>query len=202
MFRQLFKSLISTSQFQIRKMSSSTNRKDQRIVWCDMEMTGLDINKDRVLELAIIITDSHLNVVANGPDLIINQSDAQLDSMNDWCKENLKDLAVLSKNSVISETQAEDTILEFLKQHIDENKCPLAGNTIYMDRMFLRKYFSRVDQYLSYRIIDVSSIKELCKRWDGKVFSNCPKKKLSHRALDDIVESIDELKYYKANFFK
>ena len=143
-----------------------------------------------------------MNVVANGPDLIINQSDAQLDSMNDWCKENLKELTVSCKNSVISETQAEDTILEFLKQHIDENKCPLAGNTIYMDRMFLRKYFSRVDQYLSYRIIDVSSIKELCKRWDGKVFSNCPKKKFSHRALDDIEDSIEELKYYKANFFK
>ncbi|CAO1347376.1 unnamed protein product [Diamesa serratosioi] len=91
-------------------MSSRTNRKDQRIVWCDMEMTGLNIEKDRVLEIAIIITDSHLNVVANGPDLIINQSDDQLDSMDDWCKENLKELAVLSKNSLVTETQAEDTI--------------------------------------------------------------------------------------------
>lgn len=106
------------------------------------------------------------------------------------------------KNSKISEKEAEDTVLKFLRENdVDEFTCPLAGNSVYMDRMFLREYMPRIDQYLHYRIIDVSSVKELCKRWNKSIFSKAPPKQLVHRGLDDIKESINELKYYKKYMF-
>lgn len=149
----------------------------------------------------MLVTDSQLNVISTDFCTIIRQSEQVLDNMNDWCKENLKDLAVKSKGSDVSESKAEEMMLEFLSQHVKRKESPLAGNTIYMDRMFLRKYFPRVDEHLHYRIIDVSSIKELSKRWNSKVYDSAPKKKFMHRALDDIHESVEELKFYKENFF-
>lgn len=124
---------------------------------------------NRVLQVAMLVTDANLNVISTDFNTVIKQSDPVLDGMNDWCKENLKSLAEESKVSEITEEKAEDMMLEFIKQYISEpRQSPLAGNTIYMDRMFLRKYFPRVDEYLHYRIIDVSTVKELCGRWNRK----------------------------------
>ena len=151
--------------------------------------------------MALLVTDSNLKVISDDFCTVINQSDQVLGNMNDWCKENLKDLAVASKNSKVSEADAENEMLAFIQKHVGEKKSPLAGNTIYMDRMFLRRYFPRVDDYLHYRIIDVSTMKELCGRWNRKVYNAAPKKLLMHRALQDIRESINELRHYKENAF-
>jgi oligoribonuclease len=131
----------------------------------------------------------------------IHQNQNVLDSMNDWCKENLKDVAENSLKSEITEAKAEEMMLEFISKFIPSpHASPLAGNTIYMDRMFLKKYFPKVDNYLHYRLIDVSAVKELCRRWNKKVYDNAPKKELKHRALSDVIESIAELKFYRDNF--
>lgn len=161
----------------------------------------MEVDKCRVLQAAMIVTDQELNVISPDFCTVINQSEETLNAMNDWCKENLKDLAESSKESKISESMAEDMMIEFISKYVPENVAPLAGNTVYMDRMFLKKYFPRVDQYLHYRIIDVSTVKELCGRWNRKVYNSAPKKVLKHRALDDVKESINELKHYKTNFF-
>lgn len=174
------------------------------IVWMDLEMTGLDVHKDRILEVSCLITDKDLNIVAENSTLVINQPEEVLNSMNDWCIKHHGEsgLTEESRKSKISTEQAEDILLEFLKNHIPEKSCPLAGNSIYMDRMFLNSYMPRLNEYLHYRIIDVSSIKELCRRWNQPVFSKQPKKLLAHRSLDDIKDTITELKYYKENLFK
>lgn len=149
----------------------------------------------------MLITDKDLNVISTDFNTVIKQSDAVLDGMNDWCKENLKDIAEESKKCEVTEAKAEDMMMDYLKQFIEKKTAPLAGNTIYMDRMFLRKYFPRVDDYLHYRIVDVSTVKGLCGRWNRKVYDSAPQKMLRHRALDDIKESINELKHYKEKFF-
>lgn len=149
----------------------------------------------------MLVTDAHLNIISNDFCTVINQSDEVLENMNDWCKANLKDLAEQSKKSDVSESKAEEMMLNFICQHVGSKESPLAGNSIYMDRMFLRKYFSRVDDYLHYRIVDVSTVKELCGRWNRKVYDQAPRKQLTHRALKDVVESINELKHYKEQFF-
>lgn len=164
-------------------------------------LLGLDIDKNRVIQVALLVTDPLLNVISPDFSTVIRQNDEILNGMNDWCKENLKDLAVASKNSKVSEQEAEQMMLDFISKFVEEKKSPLAGNTIYMDRMFLRKYFPRVDDYLHYRIIDVSTVKELCGRWNRKVYSAAPRKKLLHEAMADIHESIRELKHYKEKFF-
>lgn len=163
---------------------------------------GLDVDKNRVIQVAMLVTDANLNIISTDFNKVIHQSDDVIDNMNDWCKENLKDLAVESRESQLTEAKAEELMLDFIKQYITQPRLsPLAGNSIYMDRMFLRKYFPKVDEYLHYRIVDVSTVKELCGRWNKKVYTTAPKKLLKHRALDDIRESIKELKHYKENFF-
>lgn len=160
------------------------------------------MNVNRVLQVAMLVTDANLNVISTDFNTVIKQSDSVIEGMNDWCKENLKSLAEQSKASEVTEEKAEDLMLEFIKHYVSQpHQSPLAGNSIYMDRMFLRKYFPRVDDYLHYRIIDVSTVKELCGRWNRKIYSSAPKKMLTHRALDDIKESINELKHYKEKFF-
>jgi oligoribonuclease len=165
-------------------------------------LVGLDVDVNRVIQVAMLVSDANLNVISTDFNTVIHQSDEVIDNMNDWCKLNMQDLAAESKASGISEQNAEDMMLAFIKQYVDQPRLsPLAGNTIYMDRMFLRKYFPRVDEYLHYRIIDVSTVKELCGRWNKKVYNSAPKKELKHRALEDIRESINELKHYKEKFF-
>ncbi|KAI4457332.1 oligoribonuclease mitochondrial [Holotrichia oblita] len=175
-----------------------------RLVWIDLEMTGLDVIKDKIMELACLITDSNLNIIAEAPRIVIQQPSIVLDNMNEWCiKQHGKSgLTEECRNSNITLATAEDTLLKFLKSHVTEKTSPIAGNSVYMDRMFLKMYMPNVNEYLHYRIIDVSSIKELCRRWNNDVYKRAPKKEFSHRALDDIKESVAELKYYKDNFFK
>ncbi|KAL0830376.1 hypothetical protein ABMA28_002562 [Loxostege sticticalis] len=176
----------------------------KRIVWVDLEMTGLDIDKDHILEIACLVTDADLNVVATGPNLVIHQPDSILDNMNSWCvaQHGESGLTEASRKSPISITEAEKKVMEFVTSHVPEKKCPLGGNSVYMDRLFLRKYMPNLDSYLHYRIIDVSTIKELARRWFQKEYSSIPKKKFQHRSVDDILESIEELKYYRNNIFK
>ncbi|KAM4620095.1 small fragment nuclease [Polymixia lowei] len=186
----------------------SSSRSDpamsQRMVWVDLEMTGLDIDKDQIIEMACIITDSELNVLAEGPNLIINQSDELLDGMSDWCKEHhgKSGLTQAVRDSNISLQQAEYEFLSFIRQHTPPGQCPLAGNSVHADKKFLDKFMPQFMYHLHYRIIDVSTIKELCRRWFPEEYKMTPQKKASHRALGDIRESIKELQFYRANVFK
>ncbi|GAB1604729.1 oligoribonuclease, mitochondrial-like [Argonauta hians] len=176
---------------------------NERIVWVDLEMTGLDLETDKIIEIACIITDSQLNTIAEISPVVINQPDSLLNGMSEWCKEHhgKSGLTEAVRKSKINLESAEETLLTFLKQHVPERKCPLAGNSIHVDKMFLQKYMPRFTEFLHYRIIDVSTIKELCRRWYKVEFKNAPQKMLSHRGQEDIKESIKELQYYKMKIF-
>mmetsp|Transcript_30077 Transcript_30077/g.70108 ORF Transcript_30077/g.70108 Transcript_30077/m.70108 type:complete len:254 (+) Transcript_30077:38-799(+) len=182
------------------------------LVWVDCEMTGLGAaggpGNDVLLEVACLITDGDLKLVAEGPDLVIHYPDATLDSMNDWCKKQFGwngigvapkegGLAEEVQKSKISIEAAEQELLDFVSQHVDKGKGILAGNTVHMDKRFLDKFTPRFTQYLHYRLVDVSTMKELCRRWCPREFQKCPAKRGSHRALDDIRESLAELRYYR-----
>ncbi|XP_078049063.1 putative oligoribonuclease [Augochlora pura] len=177
--------------------------KDTHMVWIDTELTGLDIENDTILEIACLITDKNLNVISKEFNIVINQSDVTLNTMNEWCIEQhmITGLTNESRSSKISLKEGEQMLLDFLKTYIPKGVCPLVGNTIYMDRIFLKKYMPLVDDYLHYRIIDVSTIKELVRRWCSEIDQNVPEKNNYHRALVDIKESIQELKYYKKHIF-
>ncbi|XP_023260394.1 oligoribonuclease, mitochondrial [Seriola lalandi dorsalis] len=186
-----------------RRIMSSTSM-SQRMVWVDLEMTGLDIEKDQIIEMACIITDSDLNILAQGPNLIINQPDELLEGMSDWCKEHhgKSGLTQAVRDSKITLEQAEYEFLSFVRQHTPPGQCPLAGNSVHADKRFLDKHMPQFMYHLHYRIIDVSTVKEICRRWFPEEYKMVPHKKASHRALDDIWESIKELQYYRANVFK
>ena len=174
---------------------------DNRLVWIDLEMTGLDPSVDTILEIATIITDNDLNIIAQSPSMIIHHTQAQLDAMNDFCKKlhGYSGLSTSALQSSISLELAEKQTHDFIAQHCAPQTSPLCGNSIWSDRIFLQKYMPQVLQFLHYRLIDVSSIKELVERWEGekKIF----KKANTHRALDDIKESINELKFYRQHYF-
>ncbi|OCT72341.1 hypothetical protein XELAEV_18035316mg [Xenopus laevis] len=176
----------------------------QRMVWVDLEMTGLDIEKDEIIEMACLITDSNLDILAEGPNLIIKQPDELLDGMSDWCKEHhgKSGLTQAVRESRITLQQAEYEFLSFIRQHTPPGVCPLAGNSVHADKKFLDKYMPRFMRHLHYRIIDVSTVKELCRRWHPVEYGLAPKKAASHRALDDIRESIKELQFYRESIFK
>ncbi|KAK3521657.1 hypothetical protein QTP70_014698 [Hemibagrus guttatus] len=184
--------------------SPSAETVNQRMVWVDLEMTGLDIEKDEIIEMACIITDSALNIVAEGPNLIIKQPDELLDNMSDWCKEHhgKSGLTQAVRDSKISLQQAEYEFLSFIRQHTPPGQCPLAGNSVHADKRFLDKYMPQFMHHLHYRIIDVSTVKELCRRWFPEDYKHAPQKKASHRALGDIQESIKELTFYRETVFK
>lgn len=167
-------------------------------------MTGLDIDRDKIMEVACLVTDSDLNIVAEAPNLIIKQPVEVLNSMHEWCinQHGKTGLTEACQKSTTTIEEADDILFDFVKKHTTENCCPVAGSSVYMDRLFLRKFMPKVNGHLHYRIIDVSSIKELCRRWDYDLFKNVPKKIFTHRALDDIKESVEELRFYKQNFFK
>ncbi|XP_072301692.1 small fragment nuclease isoform X2 [Eucyclogobius newberryi] len=200
------------SRFSFAEMSTDTSSRvsassaamSQRMVWVDLEMTGLDIEKDQIIEMACIITDSDLNVVAEGPNLIIKQPEELLDGMSDWCKEHhgQSGLTAAVRSSKISLEQAEYEFLSFVRQHTPPGQCPLAGNSVHADKRFLDKYMPQFMFHLHYRIIDVSTIKELSRRWFPEEYKEAPLKRASHRALEDIQESIKELHFYRARVFK
>ena len=178
-----------------------TDSKNSSLVWMDLEMTGLNLEKDHIVEIATIITDNDLNIVATGPDIVIHQSDEEINSMDEWCKKTFAGNGLIDrmKESHITAIEAEHKTLEFIKQHCPAGTSPLCGNSVYNDRMFIKKYMQELNTYLHYRLIDVSTLKELYERWmpAAPVYE----KKDSHRALDDIKESIEELKFYRKIFF-
>lgn len=178
--------------------------KTHRLVWVDLEMSGLDINKEHILEMACLVTDGHLNMVAEGPNLIIHQPDSVLDNMGQWCKEHhgQSGLTDAVRKSNVSLTSAEQQMLVFVQEHTLPKSAILSGNSVHADKVFLDKFMPQFMSHLHYRIVDVSSVKELCRRWYPEDFKKAPAKQLSHRALDDIIESIEELKFYKSSIFK
>lgn len=171
------------------------------LIWIDLEMTGLDPEKERIIEMAVIVTDSELNIVAEAPVFAIHQSDELLGNMDSW---NTKQhtgsgLVARVRASKISEADAEREMLAFLKQYVPAGKSPMCGNTVYQDRRFLTKYMPELEKFFHYRLIDVSTLKELASRWAPRVYSGMQKES-KHLALDDVRESIEELKYYRQSF--
>lgn len=176
--------------------------KDWNLIWVDLEMTGLDLRKEVIIEMATLVTDSELNVLAEGPNLIIHQSDEILNAMNEWntnqhTKTGLVD-AVRKSTTTIE--QAQQQTLDFLKQYVNPQKSPMCGNSICTDRQFLKKYAPELEAYFHYRHIDVSTLKELAKRWNKSIAVE--KKASTHRALDDIRESVNELVHYRRELLK
>ncbi|MFY0536593.1 oligoribonuclease [Nannocystis pusilla] len=172
------------------------------LVWIDLEMSGLDPDHCQILEIAAIITDGDLNIVAEGPDLVIHQPDAVLDAMDEWCtrQHGNSGLTAAVKASTVALAEAEAQVLELVRSHCPPGKSPLCGNSIGHDRRFLVRYMPALVGHLSYRNIDVSSIKELVRRWYPTV--SAPAKRETHRALDDIRESIAELRFYREHVFR
>lgn len=177
------------------------NDKDTNLVWIDLEMTGLNLDKNRIVEIACLITNEDLEIIAEAPEIIINQPLEVFDTNNQFIVESFVESDFMNqvKSSKYDEGRAEQEILDFIKEYSNEKKSPLCGNSIYMDRMFINKYMKKLDNHLHYRLIDVSTIKALKQRW----YPNIPvyEKEKAHRAMDDIKESIEELKYYKQNLF-
>lgn len=175
---------------------------NDRLIWIDLEMTGLDPVNDKILEIATLVTNDNLDIIAQGPNLIIHQPMEVLESMNEWCQiqHGKSGLTQAVMASTISQSQAEQMTLDFLREHCDENSTPLCGNSVWQDKFFLQNHMPELARFFHYRILDVSSIKLVVNRWTKqyKLF----KKVESHRALDDIKESIAELAFYKNNFFK
>jgi oligoribonuclease len=180
----------------------STTRKNDRLVWVDMEMSGLLPETDRILEIAMIVTDGDLNIVAEGPVLVVHQEDAVLDRMDAWNKGTHSKSGLIDKvkASTLTEAEVEAECLAFLKQHVKPSISPMCGNTIHQDRRFMNRYMPKLEAYFHYRNIDVSTIKELCKRWQPEIAKGFSKQQ-AHTALADIIESVEELRYYREKLF-
>jgi oligoribonuclease len=174
-----------------------------RLVWIDLEMTGLDPKNDTIIEIATIVTASDLNLIAEGPVLAVYQTDKALSVMDDWNIKHHGESGLIDrvKASNISLEQAQQQTIDFLALHVPKGASPLCGNSIGQDRRFLVKYMPALEDYFHYRNVDVSTVKELARRWAPEVFSGV-KKKNTHQALDDIRESIEELRHYREHFFK
>lgn len=169
------------------------------IVWVDCEMTGLDVRIDELCEIAVVITDEELNEVDEGLQIVIKPSEAALKNMGEFVTQMHTESGLLAElSSGVSVAEAEAKVLSYLSVHLAEKQAPLAGNSIGTDRMFLNRYMPTLDGFLHYRNIDVSSIKELSRRWYPRVYFQLPKKNGNHRALADIRESIKELRYYRS----
>lgn len=173
------------------------------LVWVDMEMTGLDPDTDRIIEVAVLVTDSDLNVLAEGPVFAIHQPDEVLDRMDAWNKgtHGRSGLIDRVKASTVSEVDAETALVAFLKHFVPAGKSPMCGNTICQDRRFMARGMPKLEAFFHYRNLDVSTLKELCKRWKPEIAGGF-KKHQKHTALADITESVEELRYYREHFIK
>ncbi len=175
------------------------------LAWMDLEMTGLDPTRHVIVEIATLITDDELNLVAEGPDLVVHQPDPALAAMDEVVVEmhTRSGLLPAIKASTVSLAEAGAATLAFLREHIDAPRSvPLCGNSIGTDRRFLAAYLPEVEEFLHYRSVDVSSVKELMKRWNPALLDRAPRKAEGHRALDDIQESVKELRFYRDTFFR
>jgi oligoribonuclease len=174
-----------------------------RLIWLDMEMTGLEPDRDRIIEVAIVITDNQLETVAEGPVLVVHQPDSILDGMDDWNKNTHGKSGLIDKvkASTLSEAEVAAQLLAFISEHVPKGVSPMCGNTIHQDRRFMARWMPTLESWFHYRNLDVSTLKELCKRWRPDI-SGGFKKGGKHEALADIYESIDELKYYREHFLK
>ncbi|WP_439241926.1 oligoribonuclease [Lonepinella sp. BR2474] len=175
----------------------------ENLIWIDLEMTGLDPEKERIIEIATIVTDKNLNILAEGPVLAVKQSDELLAKMSDWCVKTHTENGLIErvKTSKLTEHAAELQTLDFLKKWVPKGQSPICGNSVAQDKRFLFKYMPDLADYFHYRYLDVSTLKELARRWKPKVLEGF-KKENTHLALDDIRESIKELAYYREHFIK
>jgi oligoribonuclease len=185
------------------ELNTSLSKSDKNLVWLDCEMTGLDPEVDKIIEIAVIVTSADLAQRVEGPALVIHQSDAQLDQMDAWNKGTHGKSGLIDKvkASTTKEAQAEEILLAFLNRYLSANGTPMCGNSIGQDRRFLVKYMPRLEAFFHYRNLDVSTLKELAKRWRPEVYASF-KKNQNHTALADVHESIDELEHYRTHFLK
>ena len=182
---------------------ATLTKSDQNFVWLDCEMTGLDPETERIIEIAVVVTSADLQTRIEGPVFAIHQSDEQLDKMDAWNKgtHGRSGLIDKVKASTVTEAQAEEEILKFLAAYVPKGAAPMCGNTIGQDRRFLVKYMPKLEAFFHYRNLDVSTLKELAKRWRPEVYSSF-KKQQAHTALADVHESIDELAHYREHFLR
>lgn len=178
-------------------------KSDKNLIWIDLEMTGLEPKEDIIIEIATVITDSELTVLAVGPVIAIQTAQTDLDSMGEWCTTHhgKSGLTKRVQESVVTMQEAEQLTLEFLKKHVPAGKSPMCGNTICQDRRFMVEQMPELEKYFHYRNLDVSTLKELACRWMPEVYKSHQKQN-THLALEDIMESIDELKHYRKFLFK
>lgn len=176
---------------------------EMNLVWIDMEMTGLDPDHDRVIEIAAIVTDAELNILAEGPVFVIHQADEVLDKMDAWNKGTHGRSGLIDKvrASTVTEDEASAQMISFLRQYVPAGKSPMCGNSICQDRRFMARHMSQLEQFFHYRNVDVSTIKELCRRWKPELINGFKKHQM-HTALADIRESVEELRYYREHFIK
>jgi oligoribonuclease len=176
---------------------------EMNLIWVDLEMTGLEPDTDRIIEVAVVVTDMNLNTIAEGPVFAIHQSDETLDKMDAWNKgtHGRSGLIDRVRASTVSEQQAEAELIAWLRQYVPAGKSPMCGNTICQDRRFMARTMPKLEAFFHYRNLDVSTLKELCRRWKPELVSGF-KKHQKHTALADIIESIEELKYYREHFIK
>ncbi|RDU97147.1 oligoribonuclease [Trinickia dinghuensis] len=176
-------------------------RSEMNLVWLDMEMTGLEPDTDRIIEIAVVVTNSTLDKVVEGPVLAIHQSDETLDKMDDWNKNThgCSGLIERVRASAVSEADAAEQIRAFLGNYVPPGKSPMCGNSICQDRRFMARWMPELERFFHYRNLDVSTLKELCRRWQPAIYKGFQKRAM-HTALADIHESIDELKYYRQHF--
>lgn len=181
---------------------SKTNN-SEHLIWIDLEMTGLDPDHDRIIEMAVIVTDSHLNVVAQAPVFAVHQSDAALNAMDEWNTKTHTQSGLVERvrTSLMNEAQVEAAMLAFLAPFSQHRESPMCGNSICQDRRFLYRYMPALEAFFHYRNLDVSTVKELARRWSPDLYNRF-QKKATHQALDDIRESIEELKFYREHFLK
>lgn len=171
---------------------------DTNLIWIDLEMTGLDPEKERIIEMAVIVTDQQLELVAESPVIVVNQPDALLSQMDEWNTKQHGGSGLVDrvKKSQVTESEAEQQMLNFLKDYVTPGKSPMCGNSVHQDRRFLNRYMPELEQYFHYRNLDVSTLKELVMRWKPEILKGLVKKE-SHLALDDIRDSLNELRFYR-----